>query len=244
MIGMQVQHKAYGTGIVTGHEDGKITVDFSGVERRFQFPEAFERFLTTDDAELREMVERAFREKAELRQKEEEARKKAQEEKDAVLAAAKSKPDITTEESVSWDRGNVSNWIIPCNPKWFDIYGAFRCLKTIDWRQTVKSINPGDTVYIYSGLPIQAVTHKCRVIRVDITPAEVDSSDHGFNLETSDSNESLQPYDRFMRLQLITEYDPTVLPLSKLAEYGLVGNIQGQRHTGPHIQAAIDSIGQ
>ena len=94
MIGMQVQHKAYGTGIVTGHEDGKITVDFSGAERRFQFPEAFERFLTTDDAELREMVERAFQEKAELRQKEEEAQKKAQEEKEeaarkAIEAAAR-----------------------------------------------------------------------------------------------------------------------------------------------------------
>ena len=55
MIGRQVRHNVFGPGTVTGSGDGKIAVEFSGVEKRFWFPEAFGRFLTTEDAELQAM---------------------------------------------------------------------------------------------------------------------------------------------------------------------------------------------
>ena len=53
----------------------------------------------------------------------------------------------------------MASWIIPCNPKYYDVFGAFRTLNTVDWRQTAKSIEPGDIVYIYTGRPVQAITH-------------------------------------------------------------------------------------
>ncbi len=84
MIGKQVRHRAFGLGSITGFEDGRITVNFSGAEKRFQFPEAFAHFLTTEDTELQKMVEHAILEKAEIQKKEEEARRKEQAERRAA----------------------------------------------------------------------------------------------------------------------------------------------------------------
>lgn len=135
----------------------------------------------------------------------------------------------------------MDSWVIPCNPKWYDVFGAFQCLETIDWRQTVKNIEVGDTVYIYAGKPIQAITHKCIVLKTDIPDNEADDEDERFSLNR-ENEDSLNPYPRYMRLKLVRSYDPDILPYSKLVDYGLVGSIQGQRRTGPYIQEAIDSV--
>ena len=95
MIGRQVKHRTFGTGTIVAHESGKISVDFSGVIRHFQFPESFERFLSTEDADLRQMVTAAFKEKTEARQKAEEARRIAKvEEEAATLRTAKAASNI------------------------------------------------------------------------------------------------------------------------------------------------------
>ena len=39
-------------------------------------------------------------------------------------------------------------WIIPCNLKYYDVGGAFTNLKSIDWKQSNKSIAVGDIVYV------------------------------------------------------------------------------------------------
>lgn len=84
MIGKQVKHKTFGIGSITKYENGKITVDFSGSTRVFQFPESFKRFLNTEDTLLQEMVDDAFKEKEEAEQKAEEARRIAKIEKEAA----------------------------------------------------------------------------------------------------------------------------------------------------------------
>ena len=134
-----------------------------------------------------------------------------------------------------------TSWVIPCNPKYYDVIGTFRRLKTVDWRQTAKAIEEGDTVYIYAGRPIQAITHKCVVLETNIPYDKVDDSDLDFDL-SNDETEGLSPYSRYMRLQLVKEYAPQELSYAKLVDHGLVGSIQGQRRTGPYIQAAIDSV--
>ena len=77
----------------------------------------------------------------------------------------------------------MADWIIPCNPQYFDIFGAFEKLETIDWRQTAKTIEPGDTVYIYVGIPVQAIAFKCKVLQTMITSEQVDDSDEEFIIE-------------------------------------------------------------
>lgn len=134
----------------------------------------------------------------------------------------------------------MANWIVPCNPQFYDVFEAFHSLKTIDWRQTAKNIEVGDTVYIYTGRPIQSITHKCTVVDVNISYADSDDSDDRFNLPNG--NDSLKPVGRYMRLHLIKEYPPHALSFSLLVASGLVGSIQGQRHTGSIIQSVIDSV--
>ena len=85
MIGRHVKHRTFGIGSIIGNEAGKITVDFSGTVRLFQFPMAFERFLITDDAVLKSMVDEAIKESAAARKKAEEERRMAKEAEEAAV---------------------------------------------------------------------------------------------------------------------------------------------------------------
>ena len=58
-------------------------------------------------------------------------------------------------------------WIIPANPKYFDIMHAFDDTDTINWKQGA-GIKKGDTVFMYVGSPVSAVMYKCKVIETDI----------------------------------------------------------------------------
>ena len=87
MTGRQVKHRTFGSGSIIGYESGKIAVDFSGTIRLFQFPESFERFLSTDDAVLQGMVDDAIKEKTKARQIAEETRLKAKKAEDKAAIA-------------------------------------------------------------------------------------------------------------------------------------------------------------
>ena len=59
-----VFHKTYGNGIITEHNGDVITVDFSGVEKKFLLPDSFEQaFLSTNDEELSVLIEKLISEK-------------------------------------------------------------------------------------------------------------------------------------------------------------------------------------
>lgn len=58
-------------------------------------------------------------------------------------------------------------WIIPANPKYYDIVHAFDGQKEINWKQGA-GIKKGDTVYLYVGAPVSAILYKCRVTETDI----------------------------------------------------------------------------
>ena len=243
-----MSHKSFGGGSIIAFDDGKISVDFSGTRKLFQFPSAFHSFLSTDDLELQGHVAILLQEEAEARLLE-EARKR--EEKEQHQSGAKEKhsvvqpsPHMTqgTTEGVSAADGDApsSNWIIPCNPNFFDISGAFSTLRSLDWRQWAKSIEVGDFVYIYVSKPVQAIMYKTVVRQTYIPYDQVDSSDAPFNL--ADDLEHTENPDWYMRLELIREFPPEALTLRKLVEHGLRGNVQGQRHTTESIQRLIDSV--
>ena len=58
-------------------------------------------------------------------------------------------------------------WIIPANPKYFDIVHAFDNTDTINWKQGA-GIKKGDTVFMYVAAPVSAVLYKCKVLETDI----------------------------------------------------------------------------
>ena len=61
----------------------------------------------------------------------------------------------------------AKEWIIPANPKYYDIAHAFDNEDTIDWKQG-SGIKKGDTVYMYAGAPISAIIYACKVTQTDI----------------------------------------------------------------------------
>ena len=58
-------------------------------------------------------------------------------------------------------------WIIPSNPKYFDIVHAFDNVDEINWKQDA-GIKKGDTVFMYVGAPVSAVLYQCKVTETDI----------------------------------------------------------------------------
>lgn len=53
-------------------------------------------------------------------------------------------------------------WIIPANPKYYDIVHAFDDTDEIDWKQGA-GIKAGDTVFMYVASPVSAILYKCKV---------------------------------------------------------------------------------
>lgn len=59
MTGNSVSHKKFGEGVVAVCEDGKLKVDFSGMEKLFQYPQVFQQgFLACQDEEAMALFEK------------------------------------------------------------------------------------------------------------------------------------------------------------------------------------------
>ena len=58
-------------------------------------------------------------------------------------------------------------WIIPANPKYYDIEHAFDEKDEIEWKQG-NGVKSGDTVFMYVAAPVSAILYKCKVTETDI----------------------------------------------------------------------------
>lgn len=126
-------------------------------------------------------------------------------------------------------------WVITCNPSYYDVNGAFNKLKKIEWKQSV-NINTGDIIYIYVGKPFKEIKYKCIAKKVDLNSAgRIDDSE--FILDDSNYNN----YGRYMELSLLTKYDEQQYPLSKLRERGLK-SVQGPSKVSKELSKYIKLI--
>ena len=130
----------------------------------------------------------------------------------------------------------MTEWIIPCNLKYYDVKGAFSKFKAIDWKKSAKNICVGDIVYIYVGKPISAIKYKCRVNKTNLSKVEIDDSEFVIN------GENYENYGNHMELELIREYAGTELTRDMLVENGLKGTIQGPRRVDVLIQESINKV--
>lgn len=115
-------------------------------------------------------------------------------------------------------------WIIPCNANSYDIRGALKKLKILDWRQTKQLTNAsvGDLVYLYCKYNGKgAIWFKGAILKVNKTEDFVDDSE--FSLESNTY------YDgRCMEIAMFREYDDVEdLTYDKLKEAGLKSKLQG-----------------
>ena len=114
-------------------------------------------------------------------------------------------------------------WIIPANPKYYDIIHAFDNTDTIDWKQGA-GIKKGDTVFMYVGLPVSAVMYRCRVIETQIP----------YRFE----NEHLT-IKALMKIRLEKRYAPERFTFDVLKEeYGIYA-VRGPRGIPNSLSAAL-----
>lgn len=104
-------------------------------------------------------------------------------------------------------------WIIPANPKFYDIEHAFDEAEIIDWKQS-SSIKVGDTIFMYVAAPVSAILYQCKAVEVDIP---YDYQDRNLTITT------------LMKIKLIRRYDPAQFTFDRLKEeYGIYA-VRGPR---------------
>ena len=104
------------------------------------------------------------------------------------------------------------DWIVPANPKYYNLEKAFSEHDIILWKQS-NHISVGDTVYLYITAPVSAICYKCEAVEVDI-PYDYDDGNVHMN--------------RVMRLKLLESFEPTQITFDRLKEHGIFA-IRGPR---------------
>ena len=120
--------------------------------------------------------------------------------------------------------GSVSKeWIIPANPKYYDIVHAFDDTDEIDWKQGV-GIKTGDTVFMYVASPVSAIIYKCKVTETDIP------------YKYADENLTITA---LMKIKLLKRYKSDRFTFDVLKEeYGIYA-IRGPRGIPNSLSAAL-----
>ena len=106
-----------------------------------------------------------------------------------------------------------NEWIIPANPKYFDIEKALKENNTIMWKQST-NIKIDDIVYLYVAEPYSSIMYKFKVIEINIP------------YEYKDKNLKMQ---KIMKIDLLTRYEKGKLSFSKLKEFE-INAIRGPRY--------------
>lgn len=117
----------------------------------------------------------------------------------------------------------AKEWIIPANPKYYDIVHAFDDTNEIDWKQGA-GIKSGDTVYMYVGAPVSAILYKCKVTKTDIP------------YKYSDRNLTIKS---LMKIKLQKRYKPDKFTFDVLKEeYGIYA-VRGPRGIPNSLSEAL-----
>ena len=118
----------------------------------------------------------------------------------------------------------AKEWIIPSNPKYYDVIAAFKASDTIDWKQG-RGILRGDTVFLYVGAPVSAILYKCRVLETDIP------------YDYSDKNLTITA---LMKIKLLKQYEPDEFTFERLNDEFKIFAIRGPRGTTSSLSAALN----
>ncbi|MFC3928435.1 MmcQ/YjbR family DNA-binding protein [Streptococcus caprae] len=113
-------------------------------------------------------------------------------------------------------------WVIPANPKRFDIDAEFAQTDDVYWTQK-STIKTGDLVCMYITTPIQAVRYVCQVLEADIPPSQVPEE------------ETDKP---LMKVRRIHTFADTVFPFDRMKSLG-VRAVRGPRRLTKEMMEAV-----
>ena len=116
------------------------------------------------------------------------------------------------------------DWIIPANPKYYDVIGAFEASDIVTWKQS-SDIHAGDIVYMYVAAPYSSILYKCRAVEVDIP----------YNF--SDENLTVR---RAMTVELLEEYAPGVWSFERIKQFGVYA-VRGPRNMPAELKREMES---
>ncbi len=106
----------------------------------------------------------------------------------------------------------TEEWIVPANPKFYDIIDHFKKSDVVTWKQST-NIKEHDIIYLYVGSPYSSIMYQCEAIKVNIAK------------KYQDENLSM---DKMMELKLLREYPKDLYTFKKLNAYGIKA-IRGSR---------------
>ncbi len=108
---------------------------------------------------------------------------------------------------------STREWIVPANPKYFDIEKALKESNVITWKQST-DIKVGDIVYLYVAQPYSSIMYKFKVLEVNIP------------YDYKDKNIKIS---RIMKIDLVTRYEKGKISFTKLKSFG-INAIRGPRY--------------
>ncbi|MCR5371429.1 MAG: MmcQ/YjbR family DNA-binding protein [Clostridium sp.] len=114
-------------------------------------------------------------------------------------------------------------WLIPANPKYFDIVHAFDHTDEIRWKQGA-DIRVGDTVFLYVAAPVSAILYRCRVTETDIP------------YRRRNKNVNIR---KLMMIHLEKRYDPEAFTFHRLNEEFSIFAVRGPRSVPNSLLAAL-----
>lgn len=122
-------------------------------------------------------------------------------------------------------REEIKKWMIPANPKYFDIEGCLSKHGSVYWRQHF-NFQTGDIIYIYVTSPESAVRYKCVVEGHDLPFTSYNNIDLEFYVNPQDYEVS-KSHNRFMKLRLLSTSNSDKLKMVHLLENGMNKAPQG-----------------
>lgn len=120
-------------------------------------------------------------------------------------------------------RTTVKDWIIPANPKYYDVVGAFEASDIVTWKQS-SDIHVGDMIYMYVAAPYSSIMYKCRAVEVDIP------------YQFSDENLTIK---QAMKLELLEKYAPGTWSFERIKEFGVYA-VRGPRSMPAELKREME----
>ena len=116
----------------------------------------------------------------------------------------------------------AEEWIVPANPKYYDVVKAFHDNDEIIWKQS-SDIHVNDIVYLYVAEPYSKIMYKCQAIEVNIP------------YEYKDKNVSM---NRVMKIKLLQRLDDKEYTFEYLNKIGIKA-IRGPRKITKEISEKL-----
>ena len=138
----------------------------------------------------------------------------------------------------------MSAWIFPTTvdknkPYHYEVDRAFDTLNTLFWGQSrLKSIDVGDTVYIYASPPVQTIYWRCTVLDVNVAPQNVDIDDSEFE-------HGYSPDVAYVKLTATRKFNATErfkLSYAEMCKHGLKSKMQSPFRPQGELLEYINSI--